>query len=176
MIIISLHQIPSIVFKKYFSKIQLPFNGLPGSCRNLIVRCVWRLDIILASGWHHRCHLVLLPPALHCPPDDSDHSLSFLPNIKSQHLERESFHLCWPWWPAVRVERRGEVRVLTLCYISVTPFWHMCSHPHQWMTIRPKHLSYKNWKQYSPPTGLESLTPISHTAGPDEKYLSQSQE
>ena len=143
------------------------FIGLPLTCPNLIVRYVWQVDISLASDWHPRCHP---SPALHCPPDDSDHS-GLLAQYKKS-TSRESFHLCWLKWPAVLWgRRRGEER--WGCWhsvTSVTPLWHMCSHPHQWMTIRPKHLSYKNWKQYSPPTRLESLTPISHTAGLDQKY------
>ena len=92
-IIISLHQIPSlqpqlIVFEKYFSKIQLPFNGLPGSCCNLIVRCVCEG---LTSSWHQADITDVIWSSSR--PPSSVHPMTqiipdFLPNIKSQHLER----------------------------------------------------------------------------------------
>ena len=84
----------------------------------------------------------------------------FLPNIKSQHLERVFTFVSGAGGQLLGV-RWG-------CWHSVTSVrpepWHMCSHHHQWMTIRPKHHSYKNWKQYS----------AAHLAGVIDSHLSHS--
>ena len=91
----------------------------------MCVKAWHHLGIRLTSGGHHRCHLVLLPPALQCPPDDSDHSLSFLPTIKSQHLEREFS----PLLAEVASCEGGEER--WGCWHYVTSQWHLsdtCAH------------------------------------------------
>ena len=73
----------------------------------------------LTSSWHQSDITDVISSssrlALHCPARWLRSLLASYPTYKKS-TSRESFHLCWLSWPAVR----GEVRVLTLYYISDT--------------------------------------------------------